>query len=61
MLEEMLAASKLDAVKATLRGLRNYQNDPLTFANSGKTYCHSSVTLSLFSLEVESIANGSAG
>ena len=29
VLEEMLADSSLDIVKITLRGLRNFQNDPI--------------------------------
>ena len=56
VLEEMLAGSSLDIVKITLRGLRNFQNDPIPFANSVKTSCHYSVTLSH---RVESITNSS--
>ena len=46
MLEEMLACSNSDALKTTLRGLRNFQNGLLPFASSWKASHHSSVTWS---------------
>ena len=58
VLEEMLAVSNSDAVKATLRGLHNFPNNLTRFCNFLKTCCHSSVTLLL---GVESLANASVG
>ena len=47
VLEEMLASSNLDAIKATLRGQHNFQNSLAPFASSWKASRYSSVTLSL--------------
>ena len=58
VLEKMLAGSNVDAVKTTLRSLRNFQNSPILFASSWKASRPSSVTLSL---GVEGIINVSVG
>ena len=34
VLEKMLAGSNVDAVKTTLRNLRNFRNSPILFASS---------------------------
>ena len=45
VLEEILAGFNSETVKATLGGLRNFQNGPPPFASSWKAFRHSSVTL----------------
>ena len=56
VLEKLLRGSSLDAVKTTLRGLRNFHNGLPPSASYWKAYCYSSVTLSL---GVECTTNGS--
>ena len=57
VLEEMLVDSTWDALKTTLRGLRNFQNSSPHFESSWKASRYSSVT---FSFGVEGKASHSS-